>query len=134
MGSRHVWKTSTPIMVPPLTSLLVTANPCLLIVLIIIIKMCTTPLTDVLVNCIKMRVIWKEYLWLERMKGELLYKPITFMGLFSGFFFLSFLLFFLLLLLLFQDLKEFIGGYGLSFQSNFHVVPLALFRSLPLNL
>ena len=63
MGSRHVWKASTPIMVPPLASLvLVTANPCLLIVLIIIIEVRTTLLTDVLVNC-KMRAIWKEYLW-----------------------------------------------------------------------
>ena len=34
------------------------------------------------------------------------------------FFLLPFLLFFLLLLLLFQDLKEFIRGYGLSFQSS----------------
>jgi len=51
---RHVWKTSTPIMIPSLTASLVTANPSLLI-FFIIIKVYSTFLADVLINCDKKR-------------------------------------------------------------------------------
>jgi len=52
---RHVWKTSAPIMIPSLTASLVTANPSLLIFLIIIVKVNSAFLADVLINCEKKR-------------------------------------------------------------------------------